>query len=186
MLIDEPLVQGLPRFIRLSGELRLALLVPTGLIRPWLDADPSLVVSSSAREIQPRQPTPDEEPHGWTAQPAARIVLMDRNTPVACAGLTAGRPITLPESGAAGVRVSILVLDWDLRAGSLRGPGNFGSHIRLAWRAADAATSHFSTPPVNPVLVKRLPPKFRIESRLGLIEQIKLRRFIDVGKKFYQ
>lgn len=184
-VVEEPIVQGLPHFIRLSGDLRLALLVPTGLIRSWLDADPTQVISSSGPETQAWQPG-QVEPFGSVAEPATRLVLMENNSVIASTALTAGQLITLPQTGAASVRVSIMVLDWDLRAGSMRGPGNFGSRIRLAWRAADAAVPHFSMPPVNPVLLQRLLLKFRIESVLGLTKQIRLRRFIDVKKRFFQ
>lgn len=176
--IDTPVTQGLPHFIPLRGELQLAVLVSTGVIRQWIDSDPSTVISQSLAETQAANAA-DDEPLGALTQPAARLVLLDRGSPVGAAGLIAGRRILLPESGARPAQVEVIVLEWDLRAGSLRGPGDFGSRITLAWRAADVAVAHFSTPPVNPVLVKRLPPEFRIESRLGLLREIKLRRFLQ-------
>jgi hypothetical protein len=174
-VVDDRILQGLPHFVPLAGELRLAVLVPTGLVRHWLDADPTLVVTHSTRETEPK--AVEDEPPGSAEEPAARLVLMDGSVPVASAALTVGRRITLPETGAAGVRVDVVVLGWDLRAGSLRGPGNFGSRITLAWRSADTPIAHFSTPPVNPVLIKRLPPEHRVESRLGLVYEVRLARF---------
>ncbi|MBX3337187.1 MAG: hypothetical protein KIT71_11980 [Nitrospira sp.] len=179
--VDDSILRGLPHFIQLTGELRLVIMISTGVIKHWMDADPLLVVSKSEAQIAPKL-AGETADYGSVELPSARIVLQEGTKSIASAGLTLGKITTLPETGSA-VRVQVCITGWDLRAGSMRGPGNFGSRISLAWRPANSAIVHFSTPPVNPVLVKRLPPLHRIESRLGLIKAIRLRRF-DMKRTF--
>jgi hypothetical protein len=84
--------------------------------------------------------------------------------------LVVGRRRLLPDGGRHEhpMRIELAVLGWDIRAGSLRGPGDFGSRIRLAWRSADRSVELFSTPPVVPHILPRLPVAFRMQSVLGL------------------
>jgi hypothetical protein len=64
----------------------------------------------------------------------------------------------VPDAGRAGtgIRIELVVLGWQIRAGSLRGPGDFGSRIELAWRIADRAADEFSPPPVSARVLERL------------------------------
>jgi hypothetical protein len=62
--------------------------------------------------------------------------------------------------------VELAILDWEVRAGSMRGAGDFGSFIELAWRRADQAVDTFRPAPVHRRVAERLGPGFRVESLL--------------------
>jgi hypothetical protein len=49
-----------------------------------------------------------------------------------------------------GVQLEVVALAWELRAGTLRGPGDSGARLALAWRRVDAAADAFAPPPVHP------------------------------------
>jgi hypothetical protein len=126
----EPLVGGLPHTIGLDTELSLALVLPSGLAMQWLRADPLAVVSSSAG---------DGEPHVPDAAPAPRaplrLLALVRSQPVAAVPLVAGLQRALPDDGGpGGARLELQILTWELHAGTLRGAGDFGSFVDVAWR----------------------------------------------------
>jgi len=173
--VDQPMVNGLPHVIALGEGLSLAVVVPSGLATVWRDADPTVVVSSSDDEILPASDGADAE----TPRAPARLLLRIAGSVVSSMPLAAGLRRTLPDGGdtVSGVRVSVVVLSWDIRAGSLRGPGDFGSRIALATRRADQAGDTFETPRIHPHLVARLQGAFRTESELGLAAPITLSRF---------
>ncbi len=177
-LVDQPIVGGLPFSLQLDDEYRLVVAMPTGLAATWRDADPTAVVSHSADEVAPWIAS-SGAPVGDAARPPARLVVQRAGATVAAVPLAAGLRRSLPDSGQQdqGVRLELVILSWDLRAGSLRGPGDFGSRLSVAWRRADRAVEQFSTPPVNPHLVARLPHQFRMESALGLQHPVRLWRF---------
>ena len=52
--VDDSILRGLPHFIQLTGELRLVIMISTGVIKHWMDADPLLVVSKSEAQIAPK------------------------------------------------------------------------------------------------------------------------------------
>jgi hypothetical protein len=162
-LVDEPLQSGLPQPFPLLGDLVLVLAVPTGLALTWLDADPSALVSASAAELDP-PPGPAGQPGeevGSTRRAPARPFLRRAGETLAAVPLVAGLPRVLPDDGRPepGALVRLVVLDWELRAGSLRGPANVGSRIRFAWRPADRGDDRFERPPPHPrVAVRPRPP----------------------------
>jgi hypothetical protein len=160
---------GLPHTIQLDQGTRLILTVPTGLAGIWRDADPSLVVSCSDEELAPSVPHPDD-PIGSVDRAPARLLLQIGGATVASLPLVAGLRRIAPDQGRSdvGVRIELVVLSWTITAGSMRGPGDFGTRISLAWRTANRAIDQFSTPPPNPVLVKRLPLARKMESQVGL------------------
>lgn len=168
-LVDEPLVTGLPYAILLGADTRLLVTLPTGLAVTWRDADPTLPVSQSNGELTSVVSRPDE-PVGNAERAPLRLLLQDAGVTLASVPLAVGLRRFLPDDGEAnrGVRFEVVVLAWDLRAGSLRGVGDFGSRITLAWRRADQAVEHYSTPPPNPQLVPRLPRNYRLESLVGV------------------
>ena len=55
-----------------------------------------------------------------------------------------------------GARIDLLIRSWDLRAGSMRGAGDFGSRIDVAWRRADRGSDAFAPPPLNQTVVDRI------------------------------
>jgi hypothetical protein len=166
--VDDKLLGGLPHRIRLNAALTLVVVVPTGLAATWRDLDPITLVSSSETEFTPTTAEPDQE-IGAAIRSPARIIVRRSGTTIASVPLCAGLQRTVPEGGRqeTGMCIELLIRGWDIRAGSLRGLGDFGSYISLAWRRADQAVDFFSPPPVNPYLLPRLEQAARMESTLG-------------------
>jgi hypothetical protein len=147
----ELLVAGLPQTIVLDADVSLALALPNGLAAQWLAADPLAVVSSSLPELEPHTPG------GAVARPPLRLLLLVRSAPVAAVPLVAGLRRVLPDDGgAAGVRIELEIVAWEVRAGTLRSAGDFGSFVELAWRRADSAAQRFEPPALNPMLLRRM------------------------------
>lgn len=167
--VEQGLVLGVPQRLRLDAELELALIVPTGLAIEWRDGAPDASVSSSAPQ---RAPSDGDDPDavGVLGAPPAQLVVLDRGQPVGVVPLVAGARRRIPAGGIddRGVRVEIAVLDWDLRSGALRGPGDTLSRVVLAWRRLDRAADAFSVPPVPRKVKVRLAPAYVMESDLGL------------------
>ncbi len=185
-LIDDRITGGLPHTMRLDDGADLTLFLPSGLAHTWRTLDPATVVSLGESERRAHDPAVAPE-----TAPAGRVPLLLRlrvgGAPAAVCPVVAGRRGFLPEgdraqdADAAGVRVEVVVLGWALYAGTVRGPGDYGSFIKLAWRRADQAVAHFSTPPVNPYVIRRLPPAQKMESELGRRQVRRLSRF-DIKK----
>ncbi len=173
--IDEPIVNGLPHTIALDDGLSLAVVAPSGLATRWRDADPTAIVSSSDEDVR----SPDPAATVVVSRCPARLLLRAGTAVVSSVPLAAGVRRAIPEAGGvgSGVRIAVVVLAWDIRAGSLRGPGDFGSRIALATRRADRAGDTFETPAISPDLIARLKAQFRTESRLGLVTAEDLPRF---------
>jgi hypothetical protein len=155
--VRERVPAGVPHVIALAEGLRLVLVVPTGLAAAWRDADPVAVVTESASEHAAHDAAAATPP----PRVPARLVLQDAREVLASVPLVAHRRLWLPDSGGSdhGVRIELVVLGWDIRAGSLRGPGDVGSWIEIAWRIADRASAEFSAPRVSPDVLERLPKK---------------------------
>ncbi len=177
-LIDEPIVGGLPFTLQLDAETRLVVTMPNGLGQAWRDADPTSIVSKSDDQMAATAPG-QAEPIGDVTRPPLRFLIMRSGEIIASVPLVVGVSRTLPDGGEndRGARVEVVLMSWDLRAGSLRGPGDFGSRVTLAWRRADGAVSTFSPPPVNPYLLRRLPDGSRMESTVGVESSVSPRRF---------
>jgi hypothetical protein len=177
-LVEERILNGLPHAIRLDPQTRLVLLVPTGLARTWRDAAPEAIVSRSDEGLAPLAAGGDASV-GEVDRTPARLLLRSGTRTLASVPLVAGLRRSLPDAGLpdSGTRVEVVILSWDLRAGSMRGAGDFGSRISLAWRYADRAVERFSTPPPNPNVVPRLEAKFKTASLLGLTLPKRMARF---------
>jgi hypothetical protein len=170
-LVQEPVAQGLPHVVPLSATSRLLLVIPHGVITQWRDADPAAVVTRSDEEL-----TPQAVPSAISRVPL-KLLLQTGVKIAGAAPVVAGLPWFLPD-GDSGVQYEVTVLSWDIRAGSLRGPGPYGSQISLAWRVADQAVDNYSTPPIGFQVAERLEPKSRIYSELGLRRYRQLDRFL--------
>ncbi len=150
------IARGLPSVIPLDNELQLVLTLPTGQVRPWLALSVDQVVSRSAEESAPHPASAASPPQEVVARPPLSLVLVRRNRPVAAAPLVLGSRRLLPNSGGAPAVIELLVLGWEVRAGSLRGPGDVGSWIELAWRRVDRGTSTFAPPPIPVGVAQRV------------------------------
>jgi hypothetical protein len=153
-LVDAPLPAGLPQPFPLLGDLTLILAVPTGLATTWRDADPAEVVSRAAAERDPAPPPagPAAGELGSVRRAPARLFLRQAGAILAAVPLVAGVLRRVPDDGGRdrGELARVVVLDWDLRAGTLLGPGDFGSRIRFAWRAVPRGEDRFEPPPTHP------------------------------------
>ena len=71
------------------------------------------------------------------------------------------------DGGEGGEVVELTIVDWDVRAGTVRGAGDFGSRLDVAFRRSDGGAARFEPPPVHPQLVRRLAAEQRLESDVG-------------------
>jgi hypothetical protein len=179
---EERLVSGVPHTMILDRDVSIVVLVPTGLAATWRDADPSSVVSASKDQVAPWTGTMIEP----ASQAPIRLLVRRGGAAIGSVPLVAGLRRRLADSGdpERGAVLDLTILGWELHAGTVRGPGDFGSRVELAWRRSDKAVDQFSTPPIVPHLVPRLPPEYRVESDFGLIEYVPLPRFTIAPRSF--
>src|SRR6185295_6047336 len=140
-----------------------------GLAAQWRDGPPDAVLSASAVQRAPHV-ADDDVPVGAVAAPPARLVVLDRGQPTGVVALVAGTTWRVPAGGIddRGVRAEIAIVDFELRSGALRGPGDALSNVVLAWRRLDRAVERFSVPPAPRKVIARLAPTFVMESDVGL------------------
>jgi hypothetical protein len=155
--VDVRILTGLPYAIPLTGDLQLIVVLPTGLAVPWRDIDATANASSSKAELSPTIPQTDFIIGDVTHAPFRLVVQQSRRT-IGIIPLVAGLRRFVPDSGSSnlGGQIELIILEWDVRAGSVRGAGDFGSRLSFAWRRANQATPKFSPPPINPMLRSRL------------------------------
>jgi len=155
--LDVRIFTGLPHTIPLAGDLQLILVLPTGLAIPWRDADASAIASNSESELSPEIPQKDFI-NGDVSHAPFRLVVQQSRRTIGVVPLAAGLQRVVPDSGSSnlGGQIELVILEWDIRAGSVRGAGDFGSRLSLAWRRANQAIPQFSPPVINPRVVSRL------------------------------
>ncbi|GAB3142936.1 hypothetical protein GCM10027290_18430 [Micromonospora sonneratiae] len=157
--VRQALTNGVPQRVEFEGLTNAVLVLPTGLARQWLEADPLAVVSTSEDDAVPRQPGAGRPPS--LAQRAPLRLIVRRGTTV-----LASMPLATGLRRVCGP-VEIVVHGWRLCAGTVRGPGDYGDYVELAWRHVNRATDVFGPPPVHRFVLRRKPPALRIESDLG-------------------
>jgi len=167
--LRQALTGGLPQRIELGAGVHAVLVLPTGLARQWLDADPLDVVSTSADDLAPRAAeTPG--PPALAGRAPLRLVVRRDTQVLGSVPLAAGLRRVCADAGGQGrgAAVEVAVVAWHLCAGTVRGPGDYGSFVSLGWRQADLAVDQFGPPPVHQFVLRRTPPAQRIQSDLGL------------------
>ncbi|WP_406070007.1 hypothetical protein [Micromonospora sp. NBC_01638] len=172
--VRQSLTAGLPHRVELGAGVHAVLILPTGLARQWLDTDPLAVVTSSADDLAPRPAPPAvPRPPALVGRVPLRLVVRQGTRILGSLPLAAGLRRVCPDAGpstttgAAPVAVEVVVLAWLLHAGTVRGSGDYGSSVTLAWRPADRAVDQFGPPPINEFVWRRRPPAQRVESELG-------------------
>jgi hypothetical protein len=170
--VSQPLVNGLPQTVDLDAELSLIVAVPSGEAIRWRDDEPTGVVSDSDPELAPAAGV-SGTPVGAVSRLPARALVRHGGEIVGSVPLVAGSRRVVPDEGDddRGARIELLMLGWDIRTGSMRGPGDAGSRIEFAWRRVDTASERFSPPAINPRAAAHLAPEFRTQSRLGAGDQ---------------
>jgi hypothetical protein len=155
------LVNGLPAKIDLDAEVSLVLVAPTGLAATWRDKPGDAIVSTSAEERDRRPEPAQNAPPGPVAvveRFPLRLVERRNGRLGATVPLAAGLMREVPDSGgdSSGVVADVALLSWDVRAGTLRGSGDFGSRIELAWRRADGDHADAQPAPAHPRVLERI------------------------------
>jgi len=151
------IMSGFPHTVNLLPNLQLVLFLPNGVATLWRDADPGAVVSDSDDQRLPLcESDPEKIPHLYG--PPLRAMLIGGGDVLASVPIVAGGRCYLPHAGGSNrmVRIELIILEWFLTAGSLRGSGDFGSKFSFAWRIADQASDSFSTPPIHPEVNRRI------------------------------
>ncbi|MEU8421285.1 hypothetical protein AB0C15_10460 [Micromonospora sp. NPDC048835] len=172
--VRQNLTAGLPHRVELGDGVHAVLILPTGLARQWLATDPLAVVSTSADDLTPRPAPPAAAPPpALVGRVPLRLVVRHGTRILGSVPLAAGLRRVCPDAGAPTtttappIAVEVLVLTWLLHAGTVRGSGDYGSSIAVAWRRADRAVDQFGPPPINEFVWRRRPPAQRVESELG-------------------
>lgn len=168
-VVRSSLTQGFPHFVDLTTGLRLKVTLPTGVLQPWLDADPSALVATSDDELLPRTATSAGDVADLPGC-ALRFAVIRGGRFLATTPAALGPQRVLPDAGdpAQGVAVAIIPLGWRIAAGTLRGPGDFGSVIEFGWKIANLGADDFQLPVLNPYLRRRLGAGLTLHSDVGL------------------
>jgi hypothetical protein len=153
-LADEAITAGLPHVVTLETGLTATLVVPTGLAHEWLRADGDAEIASSVQESQ----LDDSDNPRAARRAAPRLVIRGAGgATIGVLPLAIGVVRVASDAGAAhGAVVQIVVLAYTLRAGNVRGPGDWGGRITLGWRRIDRGTDTFEPAPLNAYVVPRL------------------------------
>jgi len=161
------LVQGLPQPVQLDADFSVVVALPTGIVTRWRDADPAALVSASAPETDPWDDAP-ETTFADVVRPPLWLLVLFRGTLIGSVPLAAGSHRFVPDDGgsSAGGLLELRIVSWQIAAGNLQGPGDFGSSLRLEWRRLEAGATQFVPPQINPHVVPRLQRRYRLESVL--------------------
>lgn len=108
--------RGLPEYLPLHPDLGVFVVAAIGRADTWHRADPRTVVATPAA------------PGG-----IFRLVLRSGGAFVGALPLTAGARRVVHLAAPGRPATAVAAVDWELRAGSVRGPGAYGSWIELAW-----------------------------------------------------
>jgi hypothetical protein len=177
--IDSPIRQGLPHQIDLLPRWRGVLFLPVGVAAPLLAMPPRTLLSSDDAEATPM---PASEPPALPARDAPRLRILYDAAVVAVLPLVA-RLSTHVMARDGTHRIRITITGWALHAGSMVGPGDFGSNIRLSATPIDHAVDEYGPLPPSPAIIARLPESERIESRGGLEIAKRLRRLRQLKER---
>jgi hypothetical protein len=164
--------QGLPERIELDAKHTLVLVLPTGVANTWRDADPAALVVSSDPEQQAAA-SGATGAIGSLARPPLRLLVLVGGALQGALPVVAGLHRSFPDGGRLPAALEVFVLSFALYAGNVRGAGDNGSYLELAWRPLGAGSSSFASPPLVPRVAQRLGPRFRIESELGAVRRQK-------------
>lgn len=137
--LQSRITAGLPHSIALDSGVTLGLVAPTGLARYWVRSEPDEIVAD-AKDTSRTVPF--------------RLLLREGARLMGVVPLVLGPARFVGESAQAPPRIRLVLLDWRIHAGSLRGPGDLGSFVTLAWRRVGAGSREF-TAPIARIAVRR-------------------------------
>lgn len=150
-VVDQQIAGAVPLRIRLFADVVLVLVVPTGLGRQWRDFEPRDIVATGVSEREPLDPA--DPPAEAPARAAARLYLERGTTTRGVVPLAAGLRTAIDAGD--DTFVELVVLAWEMRAGTVTTGGDVGSRITLAWRDAARAPTQFSPDPIHPRVAAR-------------------------------
>jgi hypothetical protein len=150
-VVDQQVTGALPLRIPLFADVALMLVVPTGLGRQWRGFAPADVISTGGDEREPLDPA--NPPAAAPERSPTRLYLVGGSATLGIVPLTAGLR-TVVEADA-GTLVELLILAWEVHAGTVTSGGDVGSRVTVAWRDASHAPSQFSPDPIHPRVVAR-------------------------------
>lgn len=140
---------GVPREIPLDRGWSVVVQVPTGVIVPWVEADPDAIVTTHAAEDAPVLPgAPWPEPIGRSP---GRLVVRRGGPPIAAVPLVRGDPRTVRSGN---LLLELSVVAWDLTVRAVVGGAGAGFSFTLAWRTSFSALP-FAPPPIPPAVAAR-------------------------------
>lgn len=134
---------GLPHAVALDGQLTLGLVAPTGLARFWLATPREAIVSRA-----------EEDPTG--APPFRLVIRRDAGRMAGVTPLVLGPVRFVGATGTEPPGVRLRITGWCIHAGSLVGPGDFGSYLSFDWKAVGMASDRFEAPTARPAVLRRL------------------------------
>jgi hypothetical protein len=166
-LVESTILGGLPHRVALGSVFALTMTLPNGMAKRWLDLDPAMVVSDSQELTRPGQDGGIWPGNHTVLRPS--ITLLNGARRAAMIPAVVGVPMVFcgDRDDSDRIQVEVTVLSWLIHAGTVRGAGDYGSRISVAWRPADQGSEAFEVPPVHPYLQRRLPAAEVLESEVG-------------------
>ena len=142
--LRQDLIRGVPFEFLVDGDVTLLLQVPTGFAAIWREQDPAQLVSAAREETAPHTQSRAADP---LERPPVRLLLRRARVLLATIPLAAGLRHIMPDGDAAPSAIELIVVDWRLHAGCVRGPGDYGSFVEVAWRRADKGSDQIVVAP---------------------------------------
>ena len=167
-IVERKLMQGLPQKIELDADVHLFVVVPNGLANIWRDSEPTLILSCNHDENSLFDPGKSISYPNADRIPACLLVRRASEVKASIPLVSDMRVIVDVSSTTTPCLIELNIMDWDIRCGVMRDNGDYNASIRFAWRKIEKAVEQYSTPPINPYVIKRLKPVYRMESLLGL------------------
>jgi hypothetical protein len=141
-VLSEPLVTGLPHRVALTPALSLVVILPTGVVAAWRAAESEALVSSSDAQAASIAAAGSAEPA--LGAPPLRLLVETGGVVSACLPLVLAR--CCRAVSATGVDLELVALGWRLHAGTVRGAGDFGSRLDVAWREVGRGADVIAAP----------------------------------------
>ena len=143
MRVRQDLVRGVPFEFPLTGDLSVALVIPTGNAVLWRDADPATVATEGSDEVAPHVP-----PRGTDAleRSPARLIVRQARAIRSVVPLATGLTRVVPDGDEARTLLELAVIAWRLHVGTVRGAGDYGSFVEIGWRSVGRGASQIVDP----------------------------------------
>lgn len=142
---------GLPAIVALEQLWNLVVIAPSGLAVPWLTRSAEVVVSSSNEEFSSRVRGALTD---TVARSPARLLVRSGEAIVASVPLIAGSMRNFAKGEGNAHMLELMIVGWEIRAGTMRGGGGQGAYLEFAWRTGGPPPT-FDTPSPDPRVLAR-------------------------------